>query len=213
MFALRSKSSVDRYISDHRKTIDVIGRLYSQIAEVSGARIIIDSSKNPGYFINLLPIREFDVYFIHLIRGPEAVSASWKARKKTLDASDDEEFPRYSVMRSALQWSVYNVFAANLRKWLGVRYLRVSHEEFCARPGKVLLDLLKGLGESGSDISPDQNIFDVTPQHSVSGNPSRFDTGRVRVVDTPAPNLSKVDEFLVRLVSGPARWIINRLSS
>src|SRR5438067_9142701 len=59
--------------------------LYRAIADVTGAKVVVDSSKRPSDAA-LLPLLEgVDPYFIHLVRDPRAVAFSWRGQKRELD--------------------------------------------------------------------------------------------------------------------------------
>ncbi|OIQ64626.1 hypothetical protein GALL_538220 [mine drainage metagenome] len=205
-----SGRSATHYRAQHVAELELLHKSYGRVSTVSEAKMVVDSSKNPGYFLNLLNTNGFELYFVHLVRDPLAVAASWVSKKRTLDASADEEFPIYAPFRSALQWSLYNFFASNFRKSLGSRYMQVSHEEFCATPGKVVREVLGFLGEDYSDVSLDQCEFGVRVHHTISGNPSRFITGRVRVEEKDSPKLNMMQRLLVRGLTGPASAILKQ---
>ena len=51
--------------------------LYRAVREVSGASVLVDSSKEPHYSHILASRPEFDVRVVHLVRHPVAVAWSW----------------------------------------------------------------------------------------------------------------------------------------
>jgi len=56
---------------------EALEKLYQAIAEVTGKRLIVDSSKYPtySYLLGLLPT--IDLSIVHLVRDPRAVVHSW----------------------------------------------------------------------------------------------------------------------------------------
>lgn len=62
----RRWASLERYAQ-------VMSRLYDALAEVTGARVIVDSSKRPSYAAFLRSVPGIDPYYIHLVREPRGI--------------------------------------------------------------------------------------------------------------------------------------------
>ena len=56
----------------------LVEQLYRGIARSTGARLIVDSSKEPHYSWILRQATDLDVRFLHLVRDPRAVAMSWR---------------------------------------------------------------------------------------------------------------------------------------
>lgn len=159
--------------------LTVVESIYSAIATVSGCRVIVDSSKDPSHGFLLSTSRRLELKVLHLVRDSRAVAYSWKRRKPRPEVHDPgAEMPRLSPVRSALEWNFYNLMA----ELLGSRadYVRVRYEELAERPRAVLGDLCRRFG---LDPVPrlEGSSFVAGSSHSVSGNPVRFETGRVTI--------------------------------
>ena len=70
----------DNGIRDYLSTTE---RLYRSIASVTGARVIVDSSKWPTYAFLLSNLPSIDLHILHLVRDPRACAFSWRRTKET----------------------------------------------------------------------------------------------------------------------------------
>lgn len=163
--------------------LDVLTRLYTAIAEVTGARVIVDSSKDPryGYLLRLLP--GFEVSSVQVVRDPRAVVHSWRRRK--LDrVSPGETRPmwQYSLSEASYGWMLWNLLSAAYARGRGVRTMRLRYEDFVAAPQlgvRRILDLLGSRCEQWPFVGSHSVVLAST--HTVGGNPSRFSTGTVEL--------------------------------
>ncbi len=152
--------------------------VYRAIRAVSGAELVVDSSKYPSsaYVLRRTPGVELRV--AHLVRASQGVSHSWQ---KVVERPDREgrTLARFSPVRTAVEWDVYNVMLESLRA-LGVPCLRLRYEDFVAAPTEQLTRLLTFSGvDVGSDPFPylRPGEADLLPDHSLAGNPNRFLSG------------------------------------
>jgi hypothetical protein len=161
------------------KYLDNLQKLYRAIQSVTGAEVIVDSSKFPayGYILGMLPTIE--LYITHLIRDPRAVAYSWR-RKKLMQP--DLEMVQFDPMRSSMQWNVHNLVTEVFWNHLPERYLRLHYEGFIDRPQETIRQILELVGKETSKypfITKHEVRLDGS--HSVSGNPIRFERGSVRL--------------------------------
>jgi hypothetical protein len=166
----RAVSSVPNYIEHTR-------RLYEAIADVTDARVVVDTSKVPMYGYAL---REagLDVSVVHLVRDPRAVALSRLVRKPHADTR--AQMGGKSVVDSALMWNVVN---GAVERILGSHdYLRIGYRGLVEDPASAIADIAALAGEpdaTGLSISGDR--VKLLPTHTVFGNPGRFDTGEIRL--------------------------------
>jgi hypothetical protein len=171
----------ERYRRRRQKETAILDQLYRSVGDITGAEVIVDASKTPPYAVNLLANDQFDLYFIHLIRDPRAVAYSW-SRKRASKEKTDELLPRYSSLKSSLYWSGFNLLALLFRRWRRANYLLVRYEDFCNDPRATVAKIFAHCGVEHDGLHwYGQNEVSVRPQHSISGNPSRFDVGRVAI--------------------------------
>jgi hypothetical protein len=163
--------------------LDVLRKLYLAIASTTDGRVIVDSSKNPAYAYLLTQLADVQVSVIHLVRDPRAVAFSW-SRTKLYQADDASRdlMPRKTAFESAMVWNSRNI-GTELVKPYAERYTRVRYEDVAAGPASAVRSILRWLGEHDGDVSfvdGDVVRFDRS-NHSVFGNPVRFDRGAVTV--------------------------------
>jgi hypothetical protein len=163
--------------------------LVESLQEVTGARIVIDSSKLALRLKYLLPIQDLDVRVIRVIRDGRAVSLTYTDEWNFADSTDPEMRgggtgtrrppPRRSIAEAANEWKRSNeasdalVATLPASQWTEVRY-----EELCADPGGTLRRLANFL-----DLDPDKTLLDFRSrtQH-VIGNGMRMDnTSEIRL--------------------------------
>lgn len=162
--------------------LDRLGSVVEALRRLTGARVLVDSSKSPGHGWLLRRLPGVEVYALHLVRDSRAVAWSWQ-KKKVYDDSGPETMymSRHSPARSARLWSVWNVATEIL--WRGdPRYLRMRYEAFAQAPETALTRILGFLGEPADRlpfIAPATvELYDL---HTFAGNPSRFEVGPVSV--------------------------------
>ncbi len=195
---LKLKNSIDRtqYIplllvpwffpSFHRRLqqyTEFLTRLYRAVAEVSGARVIVDSSKHPATLYLLRHARGIDLRVALLVRDPRGVAYSWSKTDVRLHDSGDKVryMPTWGARLAGRRWLTVNAMVAALR-WLGVPVIRVRYEDLVEHPLRELERVEALVGEQlpagGPEFLHGREV-ELAPTHIVSGNPIRFNTGRV----------------------------------
>ncbi len=162
-----------------------IGGVYRAVVECTGARVLVDSSKEPVYG-RLLEHLDIDFFVVHLVRDPRAVAYSWLRRKERFRAQPGEQpsyMHRHGPLTSSGFWLAWNGMAgAFWRRRLGRRYLLVRYEDFIADPAATLTSVLRMLGEPVESLPlSGPSRLELRPNHMISGNPSRFATGSVEL--------------------------------
>ena len=159
----------------------LLGHTYSAVAEVTGASVIVDSSKRPsdGAALHLVP--GITPYFVHLVRDPRAVAYSWSRRKAHLDRSAPAEMRRHGTAGSTLSWTMWNAAIETLRHSSGhANALLLRYEDFVAHPRAAIERIVQMVGRDGARLPfEDENSVRLAGNHTISGNPSRFSTGAV----------------------------------
>lgn len=158
-------------------------RLYSAVAEVSGARVIVDASKHASLAACLRRRYGSRMRLLHVVRDPRAVAHSWGKRMARPDASPDsseQEMARYSAGRSALQWMTQNSSLDALAR-RGTPTLRVRYEDFVADPEGEFGRIADFAGHAGAPLALGEDGVRLSEGHAVSGNPMRFRSGPVGV--------------------------------
>jgi hypothetical protein len=153
----------------------MLGKIISAVSAVSGADLIIDSSKEPVHGFHLGQCQTIDLYPAHLVRDSRAVAFSLQRVKVRPEIYwKTELMPRSSPTRSAFDWSLINLFMQELGNLVG-NYYRILYEEFVENPQESSISLLKWAG-----IDNDVSLQESTRpggigEHELSGNPMRFE--------------------------------------
>ncbi|HEX9886652.1 MAG TPA: sulfotransferase [Longimicrobiales bacterium] len=190
--------ALDRYT-------EVVSRLYAALADLTGARVIVDSSKwaTDPVLLGLVP--GVEPYCLHLVRDPRAVAHSFRRRKKWPDRQTS--MPRYPSAYSALSWLVRNMLLERVRRRLPLRhYLRMRYEDFVSDP-VTWLDAITGfVGERQASFPfLEGKLVRVGSNHIVSGNPDRLFTGELELREDNewVRRMGRFDRALTTLLTLP----------
>jgi hypothetical protein len=176
--------------------------VYEAAREVSGAEIIVDSSKVTSLVYCLRRLPDFDLRLLHLIRDSRAVAYSWTKVVRRPEVVDGEAYMhRFTPTRLAVLWNLHNTLL-ELPRLAGTPTLTLRYEEFAEDP-EAALRRVAGFG--GLTLGPDDLGFlradavELSPSHQVAGNPMRFTTGRVEI--------RRDDAWRTRLAEGDRRAV------
>lgn len=163
----------------------LIAPLYRSLAAHTGARVIVDSSKRPSDAALLRLIPELDVYFVHLVRDPRAVAYSWRRVKPTADRGGPDQMAQHGPIHSTLRWALRDIGSRAVVRRVGHdRVLVLRYESFVARPRAAVESILHLVDEEGGELPfLDETTVLLGRNHVLSGNPSRFVTGPVRLLE------------------------------
>lgn len=164
-----------------RSYLDLTDRLYRSIADVADLTTIVDSSKRPVYAQAVMRLDGVDLYVVHLVRDARAVAFSWLRKKVNPDRPDGGYMARYPAWKSALGWAVWNLIGEYLRVRNRGRFLRVRYEDFVTAPEDVLEAIGSFVGADATAALTGPRQVALSPSHSISGNPSKFDAGTVQL--------------------------------
>jgi hypothetical protein len=156
-------------------------RVYRAAAEVSGAAVVVDSSKHSALAHVLRWAVDIDLRVVHVVRDARGVAYSWTKTVSRPETDGIDEMTRYSPSRSALLWNAHNA-AFGLLARRGVPVHRVRYEQFLADPRAALTDLAAyaGVPVGGADLKfVGDGHADLGVGHSAAGNPMRFTVGRL----------------------------------
>ncbi len=160
----------ERFRSTLAEYGDALLRLYGSIASVSGARAVVDSSKDPSYAFVLHALRSFDLSIVHLVRDSRAVAHSFTRARVRPEIHWRVEYMKCrSPLRTALLWDLsHGLFEMLGRGEPG--YLRLRYEDFVRNPEACA-------AEAASLVDPAPPVLRPGGgwAHSISGNPVRFE--------------------------------------
>lgn len=161
----------------------VLERLYRAIRRVSGAGVIVDSSKRLSYAVLLSLLPFADLRVVHLVRDSRAVAYSWGRTKESPAVVGGRLMPQFSPAQASRVWSVRNYSYGSLSGF--ARLSRLRYEDFVNDPASYLAASLNGVGLDDEadrlhDVVRGREIS-LSVDHTVSGNPARFRTGNIEL--------------------------------
>lgn len=161
----------------------LLEQLYTAIVRVSGARTLVDTSKNPNFASLLARTAGVDARMIHLVRDSRAVAYSWTRSKENASPIGDQRLlAQFAPSSIGPKWLVFNgaLRALALR---GVPYAAVRYEDFVARPHDTLSSIAELAQEAlvPPDTQLDGNSVQLGEHHMFSGNPMRASTGWIEI--------------------------------
>jgi hypothetical protein len=186
---------------DERK--EAYALLLPAILHASGARVIVDSSKWPGYAYFLRHVDGVELAVVHLVRDPRGVAHS---RRKRAERQRGVRQP--SAVAGALLWDLWNpVIEALSRRG---RYLRIRYDDLVSAPEQVVRRVAELMDEEPAPLRfTSARTVELRATHSVEGNRNRFQTGPVRIALDEAwrtpHGLSTADRGLVAALTWPIR--------
>ena len=175
--APRLRGTVARDVAAY---VDGYRRLYAAVARVSGAELVIDSSKHASLAHALRWCDDLDLRVLHVVRDPRAVAYSWS---KELRRNASADMDTFSPAAAANLWTVMNL-GFHLLAARGVSLRRGRYEDFIAAPVSGLREVASFAGVPVRDADLGFLTRDraaLTVAHTASGNPMRFVTGEIEL--------------------------------
>jgi Sulfotransferase family len=198
----RGRAPAAELAADYATTVAAI---YPAIRNVSGARVIVDSSKLPSYGAVLRTLPGVEVSVLHLVRDPRAVAYSWRRKRPLTDGAKRRLMARQSLVKSGLVWQVDNMLSRRLLDTVPGRYLQVRYEDLVASPAEEFQRIARFVGEPSAPSPVTGNTGTVRQGHAAAGNPNRFDSGSVtlQLDDAWKTQLPTRDAALVTALTWP----------
>jgi hypothetical protein len=174
-------------------------RVYDTVRELSGAQVVIDSSKHASLAHVLARCPWIDLRIIHMVRDPRAVAYSWTKPIPRPDAGPGRTMRTYRPVISAGRWVTQNTLISLLPS------LRVRYEDLADKPAETLAAMAAYAGLDPDPSPVHDGWADLRQTHSVSGHPSRLKYGPVPIArdDTWQAKLSRPARAAVTAVAGP----------
>jgi Sulfotransferase domain len=188
---------------------EILASIYAAIAEVSGAEVIVDSSKHPSTLYVLRRTPGIHLRALQLIRDPRGVAYSW-SKEMERPERPGVAFPRWPARTVSRRWITGNLLVAALAR-LGVPVLRMRYEDLVQDPAGELDRVFRDTQGSplpGAPAFLRGEEIELAPTHTLAGNPMRFRTGRMQLRADEAWRTS-LPASKRRLV-GALTWILRR---
>ena len=153
---------------------EVLAATYRAVAEVTGAGVVVDTSKYASDAALLWWLDGIRPAHVHLVRDPRAVAWSYRRPKAYVE--------RRSALDSTAHWVGANLAAEAVARAHPDRSLRVRHEDLAADPRAVVRRVLALAGHPGApDPVAGDGTVELGGNHTVTGNPDRFRRGPTRL--------------------------------
>lgn len=184
---------------------DHYARVYAAAEAITGAAVVVDSTKESPTAMALSHSPDIDLRVLHIVRDSRGVAYSWQ---KTVERPEKagEEMPRLSPAVSTEWWLVHNGGMAGLSH-RGVPVSRLRYEDLVTDPVTVVGRAWRELDLPGTGELPmlDATTIDLSGTHSVAGNPMRFRTGptSLRPDNAWVDGLGRTSRAVVTALSWP----------
>jgi hypothetical protein len=174
-----------RALPGFRRRLDEYSRamtaLYRAVAQVSGARVVVDSTKRPSLAFVLRRWARVDLRVVHLVRDPRGVVYSWtKAVPLPAGAGPRARMKTRSPWQISRRWVTVNMMIAALRRF-GVPLATIRYEDLVRAPGGELAKVAALTGDvTGGPGDLEFLTADglrMAPSHTVAGGRVRMRTG------------------------------------
>jgi UDP-N-acetylglucosamine transferase subunit ALG13 len=167
---------------DVARYVDLLASLYGGIQRVTGASVIVDSSKIPTYALLLRQIPDVDLRILHLVRDPRGVVYSWQKQVVRADGGGRDEMLRYGVVSASARYVFYNLMTDSMRMLRRTPYRFLRYEEFIDQPLPALQGALRHAGLSAPTLGFLRgHEASMRANHTVDGNPMRLRSGPIEL--------------------------------
>lgn len=162
------------HASEFAEYYAALSALYRAIAKISGARVIVESSRVASYGTALRQVPGLALYALHLVRDVRGVAASWHTQKEWLK-------PRGAGL-AAMDWVASNLLAERQFRRDAVAYQVLRYEDLLASPQRHVEQIGEFVGEPlPKDLVDAQRQVEIHRYHAVVGNPDAFARGAVKL--------------------------------
>jgi hypothetical protein len=183
--------------------------LFGHISAVTGAELIVDSSKSArdaaGRPLALSLLAGLDVRILHLTRDPRHTVQSYVSRGSNW-VLEGHRAPRpFETWRPILGWTMANRIARRLGREIGAeRYLHLKFEDVLADPVSALgrIGAFAGI-DLGDAIERIAASRPLVAGHMVGGNRARLRPQTIRPDSSAPSRLPQAHALCLKVVSRP----------
>lgn len=193
------------------REIEKTWRLMDEVERVTGAEVLIDSSKTLMRFARMAAAKpERDMRMIHLVRDPRGfVLSRSKSRAVPTSRGEPGRTRQQNAALAFVDWVAQNIFVAaygRLRR--RGRYMVVTYEHMVADPTATLERICAFLG---LEFDPDRQLPPLEGEfHLIGGNPSRLMFTELRPDVRWRTELPRAKRWLVQLGAGWLATLLRR---
>ena len=167
-----------------RRYRELLGKLYAAVSTVSGAEIVVDSTKAPAYALVLRGVPGFELRILDLVRDSRGTAYS-SSKEQVMQDSIDRVVPkhRYTAPVITLRWIGYHLIFDTIRV-AGIPGIVERYEDIVRAPRQRLERIAAFAGRPVGA----QDLDFITPptvhmreDHTAVGNDSRLVQGTIRL--------------------------------
>lgn len=150
--------------------------LYATIQSLTGASIIVDSSKNPARALALSLVPGIELYVVHLVRDGRGVMWSY-AKSFTKEAAKgiERNQPSWSSWKASFQWVLGNRLSSFVRMMIPRPSIEIRYEDFVDSPSDEVARIEDLVGVDMSSLKRDLDAAaSFAVPHLLSGNRLRM---------------------------------------
>lgn len=165
-----------------RRYLTVVVRLYAAIAAVSGAGVVVDSSKRPSTAHLLAGADGVDLRVVQVVRDPRGVVNSWSRQVPLPERGARPYIPRRPMRQTVRRWLTVNLLTEALAA-RGVPVVRLRYEDLVREP-VAAMTLARRL--TGGEPTPADTAF-LGPDGFSTGGGHAVAGGRIRMASGTVP--------------------------
>jgi hypothetical protein len=206
---LLSPPADGRFALRLRRYREALATVLRAVMRVTGATVLVDSTKGPSAPLVLAGVPGARVRVIHLVRDSRAVVRSFGRRSLNPAVHQRTVYMRRrGVVGASVYWTVINLLThLTTRRSGAATFLR--YEDLAARPDATMDALLPTLGLPA--LPPallEGGRLSFSRQHTVSGNPMRFKGGvtEIRPDDEWKTALPRWAKVATTAITWPLLW-------
>jgi hypothetical protein len=173
------RSGEEVALADYRQTLE---RVYLAIRNVTGAEVVVDSSKGAHDAAVLAGIEGIPAAVVHLVRDPRAVAHSWTV-KLSNPALPGGHLERARPAVTAGRWLAWNVAIESMTKpAFEPLFQTLRYEDLCADPAGSVARVYEMIGRADSEpqVMEDGGIR-LSRGHAIAGDPRLAKRGGIRI--------------------------------
>jgi hypothetical protein len=181
--------------------------IYRAAQHITGAQVMVDSSKHVSLLACLRRHEGLDLRLVHVVRDSRGVAHSSGKRVRRPEVTESVAYmPQYSLTQASALWMAHNAMFEAVAA-AGTPRLLVRYEDFTRAPHATLAAVARYAGLPLASAPAGNVGLLLRPTHTVAGNPMRFRTGQVevRADDEWRTAMTPGDRRLVGVLTLPLR--------
>jgi hypothetical protein len=172
-----------RFARDLDRYVDLLTPLYRAVAEVSGAKVVVDSTKRPSLAYILARAPQIDLRMVHVLRDPRGVAYSWSQLVELPEGTSTKgRMNQRSARLTARRWVTVNAMIAALAR-RGTPRVTLRYEDLVRDPRTELGRIAAITADVTGVTDPLEflhgNEFEQAGSHAVAGGRIRMRTGPI----------------------------------